>query len=129
MEARVSQPLDLKNVILRAQFSRTGARKITQLENLRKAFRIQSMIEKVALFVFGKGWMGLVANTWLYGDLIHRMGNLSGGRGIRQAVSFFVEISGFRQLCGGERNQLVRPFNIMVLQRRLVDLRSELNLV
>src|SRR3954452_8440143 len=129
MEGGGGQPLVLKNITLGAQFSGTGAGKITRLENLRKDFGIESMIEKVALFVFGKGWMGLVANTWLYGDLIHRMGNLSGGRRIRQAVSFFVEISGFRQLCGGERNQLVRPFKIMVLQRRLVDLRSELNLV
>ena len=78
MEARVSEPLDLENIVLRAQFSCTGAGKITQFENPCKVARIQPMIEKIALFVFSKSWVGLVADTRLYGDLVYRVDNLRG---------------------------------------------------
>jgi hypothetical protein len=123
------QALDLVDVVLGHQFPRAGFREVAERGDAVKLPRGERLVTVRAVLVPGKGRMRLVINARLDVDVIDAVGDGIARGGIRQAPAGRIEIIRLRDGARRQRNQFIGAFQVMVLQRRLVDLAGELDFV
>ena len=87
------------------------------------------VVLQLSLRIPGKRRMRLIAHPRLDMYLIHTVGDLFRRRSVRQLPVMFVQIAHRRHCTCRQRHQLIRTFQVMVLQRRRVNLRQKLILV
>jgi len=117
------QALDLMHIIRRGHAARAGAVEVLQAMDTGQIFFCQAQI------VRPQCRMRLVTHIGLDADFIDAVGNmLRFGIG-RQMAAASIQITYLRHRARRQWHQLVRAFQIMILQRRRVDMRQELVLV
>ena len=87
------------------------------------------MVFQLTLTIARKGWMRLIAHAGFDVDFIDAVSDFFGRRSVRQRLVLRIQISHHRHRTGRLRHQLVRTLQIMILQRRRVDIRDEFILV
>ena len=118
MQARMGEALDGIDVILGHQLARAPVREVGQRLDARQARRR-----------LGKRGMRLIADAGAQPDQVIRIGDLRRVGVVRQRLSLVIDIPRLRHLdrrCG---DHLVGALQIVVLQRRFVDLRGKGDLV
>ncbi len=127
MEPRMGKALDLVDVVFRGQFARTGPGEIAQGIDILQIFPCQAVVQQVAAFGSRKGGMGLKQDPRADVDFVKRLRHASRiGRHVPAGG-----IHGARPWhpLRSQRNQNVGPLQVVVLQRRLVDLGIEFRFV
>src|SRR5690242_3065502 len=121
----MGEPLDLVDVVVRDQLARSGLRKIGQLILGADLALCKRQVQRLALFIPGEGRMRLIENSVPDMDIVFAVGDNPGIRISRQRAAALVEESWLGNLGSSRRNQLVRPLQVVTLQRRLVDLLND----
>ncbi len=120
--SRMGEPLDLVDVVVRRQLPRAGLRKIRQ-PVLRAYLALgQREIRGLALVVFRKRGMRLIEDPLSNADVVLAVRDTVGRSVPREHASSRVEKARLRNLGRGGWDELVRPLEVMILQRSLVDL-------
>jgi hypothetical protein len=127
MQSGVRQTLDLVNVIVGSEFTRPEQRKVR--DTLTAVGNTLAQIGWLAVGIQRERRMRLVADAGSQGQLIDTFGNRLDRRIIRQGATIGGKVARMRQLLNRGRNQFVRATQVVVLQRRLVDLRGKGDLV
>ena len=73
--------------------------------------------------------MGLIEYTFFNSDFIHTISHGTGFGVVRQAISGGIIQFGPGDFFGNGRQQGIRPFQIMILQWRFIDLRNKYRLI
>jgi hypothetical protein len=99
MQARVSQALDLVNVIISQQFAGCGTRKISNF--LTPIGDIFTQINRLTVFIQRKSRVWLIADTGLQFQLIDTFGNRLNRYIVRQLLALRIKIARMRHLFHG----------------------------
>jgi hypothetical protein len=119
--------LDLVHVVCGHQLAAAGLGKIGKAILAAKIPRLQIEVEAAPGRIPRKGGMRLVENSGFDVNLVHAVGDIPRRSGQFDAGAVVIARRGNRR--GGRRNQRIRTFEIIVLQRRLVHLPDEIILV
>ena len=125
MQARMGEALDLVFEVLRLQLARTLLAEIRQHVFAGKPGCAQVLIDQFAAGSARKRRVRLITDAAPDPDLIDCEGGIFGRRIGGQLPAALVVIARLRHFLRDARNQRVRALQVMVLQRRLVDLRRE----
>ncbi len=125
MQARVRQALDLINVVGGRQLARAGLFEVPQLIHTREILRLEIVIARPTRSVLRKCRVGLIENARPDADLVHAVRHRVRVGIVGQALALGIQVDRPRHLDGSLGDQLVRSLVVVVLQRRLVDLRRE----
>ena len=125
VQAWVCQSLDFVDVVVGGQFARPRALEISNLLDAAQCVAIQVGVVRLAAFVDGKGRMRLVADAWPDADFVVAEGDHLGRRIVQQFLARRVVIARDGDGLRRRWNQRVGTLQIVVLQRRLVDLPVE----
>ena len=125
VQLRMGQAFYLIDIVRRGQLAAAASGKIRKRIDPAQIRRAQMQIERLAFGIDGEGGMGLIADTRTNMNLIDRVGHALRRRIIRQTLPLIVEKLGAGH--GGNRrgNQSIWPLQILVLQRRLINLADE----
>ena len=126
MQMRVHEALDLVDVVIGRQLTRTGVSEVGERGIARDVCGFEIMIVVAAVSTPREGRVWLIENAVLQADGVDRFRNRCGGRVVGQRFTIATEVTWLGQRGGGERHELVRTFQKVVLQHRLVDLTGEL---
>ena len=129
MQARVRQALDLVDIVVGDQFAAAGLGEIGNHLDAAQFLGVQFAIDRLPGGVGSESRMWLVADARANANVVNAARDLGGRRVGRQLAALGVVIARYRHALTGRRNQRVRPLQIVVLQRRLVNLRGEGDLV
>jgi hypothetical protein len=121
----MGQALDLVDVVVGDQFAAAGRGEIGDHLDAAQLLGVQFAIDRLPGGVGGKSRMRLVANARANVNVVNTARDLGGRCVGRQLAALGVVVARHRYALTGRRNQRVRPLQVVVLQRRLVDLRSE----
>ena len=125
VHARVREPLDLVDVVLGGELARAGLREVRERELALDLVLGKVEIERLPARVDGERRVRLIADPRPDADLV--LGERHGRRRRigRKLLPRSVEQPGPRHLERGLRHELVGPLEVVVLERRLVDLLDE----
>ena len=126
---RVRQPLDLVDVVLGGELARAGLREVGERELALDLVFGETEIERLPAGVDGERGVRLVADPRPDADLVLAERHRRRRRVRRQLASRGVEQSSPRHFERRLGDQLVGPLQVVVLERRLVDLLDEAPLV
>ena len=129
MQFRVGKTPDLESIVFSHQFPGAGVLEITQLVDIFQVFALELVITVASVFILGKSRMRLVQDARPYVDFVNAVGDLVSRCGLRQFALRGVVVRRPRHFCCGQRRQLVRPLEVVILQRGHVDLRGKHRLV
>ena len=129
MQPGVRQPLDLEYIVFCGQLARAATGKIAKLVNLSQILGSQIVIKELPLLIFGECRMRLIANAGADGNFINCISDLHSINIVWQLRTILIEILCHRHLGRCCWNQRIGTFQIMVLQRRFVNLCSQQNFV
>jgi len=121
----VGEPLDLVHVIGGHQFARAILLEIAQRKDIVQIPGLKIVIQRPAFIVHRERGMRLIADAGLDAYHVFTIGDEPGIGPLGQPAPFAVKQGRARHLHRAKRNQLVRALEIMVLQRRLVNLRQK----
>ena len=120
VQARMGEPLDLVDVVVGSQLACSRLREIGDLlPSLGDRF---AQIKRLTVAVIGKRRMGLVADTRFQTEFIDTLGDAVERRVGRQLAAFGIQKTRSRHFFERCRNQLIGALQVVVLERRLVDL-------
>jgi hypothetical protein len=129
MQARMGQALDAIDVVLGGQLPTVAPAEVGEDVDAGELRGAQGVVGDGRHCATGKGRMRLVTDARLDGDDIIRERDPCRIGVIRQRPSLRIQVARLRHRFGGGRDQLVGPLEVVVLQRRLVDLGREGDLV
>ncbi|TLD46669.1 MAG: hypothetical protein FAZ92_01031 [Accumulibacter sp.] len=129
MQPRVCQPLDLVDVVVGGQLAAAAVREVAQPVDAAQLLAIAGAVQGLAGGIQRESRMRLVADSRADADLVDADGDRRRRRVGRQLAAAGVEVARHRHRLAGQRNQRIRPLQVVVLQWRLVDLRRERDLV
>ena len=127
VQARVREPFYLVHVVIGGELARPGFGKIGKYVDALQVIASQVLIAQPSGAVTRKCRMRLVADAGLDADFVQAEGDVFRIR--RNLRARGVQVHGLRHLHRGQRNQRIGALEIVILQRRLVDLRVEHGLV
>ncbi|GAB1411535.1 hypothetical protein MASR1M97_02710 [Candidatus Desulfobacillus denitrificans] len=127
MQPGVGKTLDLVDVVLGGQLARAGLREIPQGINFLEISLGKIVIEQIAVRAAGECGVRLIQDARPDTDLVERISHP--GRIRRHVAPGGIHAAHARHRLGCQRHQGIGSFQIVVLQRRLVDLRIEFRLV
>ena len=125
MQSRVGQPLDAIDVVLGGQFPAVAPGEITEDIDGGKLRRAKGVIGVIAALAAGKSRMRLIAYARLDRDHIVGEGDLRRIGIVRKDAPLAVQIARLRHRVGCRGDQRIGPLQVVILQRRLVDLGRE----
>ena len=125
MQFRMGEAADLESVVVGYQFAGAGEFEIAQLVDILQVLTLELVIPVLPILVLGKGGMRLIHDAGLDMYFVDAVGNLGARRGIRHLSICGIVVSRLGHCRSSQRGELVRPLEIVVLQRRHVDLRRE----
>ena len=129
MQARMRQALDLVDVVVGNQLAAAGHGKVGDGIDAVQLPGVEVAIDRLTLAVRGKRRMRLVADARTNANVVDAARDLRCRCIGWQLAPLGIVVARHRHALAGRRNQRVRSLQIVVLQRRLVDLRSEGDLV
>jgi hypothetical protein len=129
VQARMRQTLDLVDVVVGDELARAALREVGNRLDRPQLPAVEIAIARLTGLVKRKSRVRLVADAGPDANLVDALGNRCERRIGRQFNALIVVIARHRQRIAGQRNQRVRPLEVVVLQRRLVDLRRKGDLV
>ncbi|EXI75171.1 MAG: hypothetical protein AW07_01408 [Candidatus Accumulibacter sp. SK-11] len=129
MQPRVRQPLDLVDVVVGGQLAAAAVREVAELLDAAQLLAVARLVPRLAGRIQGESRMRLIADSRADADLVDADGDRRRRRVGRQLAPAGVEVAWHRHRLAGQRNQRIGPLQVVVLQRRLVDLRRERDLV
>ena len=123
VQLRMHQTLDLVGIVRGGHGARADPGKIAQGMDAGEIIGSEAQVLR-----YERG-VRLVAHVGLDANLVHAVSDALRRDITGQDSTFLVQIPDLRHLAGGKRHQLVRAFQVVVLQGRRVDMRKKLILV
>ena len=129
MQARMREPLDLVCEILRFEFACAACGEVGQHVACGQIAFAQCVITKMAGGVARKRRMRLVQHPALEADFVNGGCNVARRHAGRQAAPFGIQEVRLRDRLGDAGYQCVGALQVVILQRRFVDLRRKSDFV
>ena len=121
MHPGMRQSLDLMHVVRRHQFTRALLPEITDGVQAAQAFTREVGIHRLARRIHRECRMRLVTDARPDAYHVFAERHAGGRRVLRQRIALRVQVGGLGHFGRGIRNQFIRPLEVMILQRRLIN--------